>query len=103
MSWINTLRAACGDSSIARIATRLGYSRTTVSLALSGRYPGDTKHLARRVYEVLAVVQCTHSDQTIGIAQCQATATGRAPAHNPAKMALWRACQQCQNNRNRSN
>ena len=102
-SWINTLRAACGDSSIGQVAIQLGYSRTAVSLALAGRYPGDTRHLARQVMAKLAVVQCPHSDQTISIAECHATASGRAPAHNPAKMALWRTCQRCQNNcKNRS-
>jgi hypothetical protein len=83
------------------LAARLDYSRTTVSLVLSGTYPGNTDRIAERAIAVLElpqVVQCPYLGQELTIAACRDYSTQRAPTHHPTKMAHWRACQQCQNN-----
>lgn len=99
--WLALMREEAARTSKRCLAERLGYSRTTVSLVLSGSYPGGTDKIAARAAEVLelpAEVPCPYLGQTLSIADCRAYSTQRAPTHHPQKMAHWRACQQCQNN-----
>lgn len=51
MSWKQTLDEAVAGSSITAVAARLGVSRTSVSLLLSGKYPGGTDRMAERIME----------------------------------------------------
>lgn len=97
--WLTLMRAAAEGTSRQVLADRLGYSRTTVSLVLSGTYPGSTEKIAARAIEVLdrtVPVDCPYLGAQITAAQCQEFAGQRAPTHHPAKLMHWRACQQCQ-------
>lgn len=96
--WLDLLRAEAARTSIGAVADRLGYSRTAVSLVLSGKYSGKTDRIAKAVIELLEqAVACPYLGQPIAADLCRSHATGPAPTHNPLKMAHWRACQQCQN------
>ncbi|OON62310.1 hypothetical protein B0920_02200 [Massilia sp. KIM] len=99
--WLALMREEAGRTSMRALADRLNYSRTTVSLVLSGTYPGQTDKIAAKAIEVLetpAVVDCPYLGQELPSADCRAYAMQRAPTHHPTKMAHWRACQKCQNN-----
>ncbi|WP_315383558.1 XRE family transcriptional regulator [Microvirgula aerodenitrificans] len=96
--WLGLLRAEAARTSIAATAALLGYSRTSISLALAGRYTARTDTLARVVVERLDTpVDCPYLGETLESDVCRSYCTGPAPSHNPLKMAHWRACQQCQN------
>jgi len=99
--WLVLMREEAARTTKRALAERLGYSRTTVSLVLSGTFPGSTAKIAQRATEVLELpvqVQCPYLVQALPVADCRAYSTQRAPTHHPTKMAHWRACQQCQNN-----
>ena len=96
--WFVTLQAEVANSSRQAVADKLGYSRTTISLVMSGKYPGKTDEVASRVAERLGGFACPYDGQTITPEQCRKSAKEAAPTHNPSKMAKWSACQNCQRN-----
>ncbi|OLN30423.1 Phage protein [Desulfovibrio sp. DV] len=86
--------AEAARTSIAATARRLGYSRTAVSLALAGKYPGGTDKLAAKVLAVLGGVACPQLGHDVTAAEC-ADKAGAMPTSSPAALRLWRACQIC--------
>ncbi len=98
--WLQLIREAADKTSIKAVAERLEYSRTAISLVLSGKYPGRLDKIEKKAIEVLeppVVVACPHLGQEIPVAQCKEYSLRRVPTHNPQKMTHWRACQGCQN------
>ena len=95
LNWMEILKAAIAADGQNKTAVRLGYSPTTISLVMSGRYLGKTDKVAARVINVLAKVHCPYLDQQIDMSICTDTAQGQVPTHNPSKMQHWRACQTC--------
>ncbi len=96
--WLELLRMEVAQTNIAATAARIGYSRTTISLVLAGKYPGKPDKIAAAALaelEPVVAVDCPHLGMSIGVAVCLATSSQRAPTHNPAKMLHWRACRQC--------
>ncbi|MBK0062412.1 MULTISPECIES: LysR family transcriptional regulator [unclassified Acinetobacter] len=83
--------------SIQAVAEELSYSRTSLSLALRGKYVGKTDKLEQRVFEVLGQIQCPFLNQPISTAQCRAYSEREAPTQNPAEMRHWRVCHGCPN------
>ena len=94
-NWMQLLREAVNASSQTAVAGRLGVSRTTVSLVLSGKYPGKTDRVADRVLRAFGQVQCTHTGQPIQLTVCVSYANRRAPINNPLELSHWRACRTC--------
>ena len=92
--WLDILTAEARRTTIAATARRLGYSRTAVSLALAGKYPGGTDKLATTVLETFCRTLCPHLDREMTPAEC-AKNGGRVPTSSPAALRLWRACQAC--------
>lgn len=95
--WLALLRAECARTSIAAMAKRLGYSRTSISLVLAGRYPGQTGRIEASVIKVLERLACPHLGKDIPDSECRSMAFGPAPTHHPVKLGHWRACQRCPN------
>lgn len=93
--WFTLLAEQVQAASANQVAKRLGYSLTTVSLILNGKYLGKTDKFSTRVLEVFSVVNCPYLKKAIPLHQCKETADGRAPTHNPMKMQFWRSCQTC--------
>lgn len=98
--WMELIRTEAARTTKAAVAERLGYSRTTISLVLAGKYPGRLDKLEKKAIEVLeppVTVACPHLAQEIPVEQCKEYSLRKVPTHNPQKMAHWRACQECQN------
>lgn len=93
--WLQMLRDAVAATSQTVIANRLDLSRTTVSLVLSGKYPGRTDRVAERVLRVFGQVQCTHTGQPIELTVCVSWAARRPPLNNPLELSHWRTCRTC--------
>lgn len=93
--WLPLLRAEAERSSIAATAALLGYSRTSISLVLAGKYPGATGRIASRVLARLDKQSCPHLGEQISTASCREIALATAPTHHPLKLGHWRACQRC--------
>lgn len=98
--WMQLVREESARTNITLVAARLGYSRTTISLALAGKYKGSTGKIeaqALHVLEPVLDVACPYLEISIPVADCVGYSAQRAPTHNPNKMHHWRACHQCQN------
>lgn len=93
--WLPLLRDEAERSSIAAAAALLGYSRTSISLVLAGKYPGDTGRIARCVLAKLDKQSCPHLGELISTASCREIALAAAPTHHPLKLGHWRECQRC--------
>lgn len=97
--WLTLLRTEADRTSIQATADRIGYSRTGVSLVLAGKYPGKTDRIARATLSALEqAVDCPYLGEPLAGHECRASATAKAPTHNPMKLSHWRACQQCIHN-----
>lgn len=93
--WLAMLREAVNATSQTDVAKLLDVSRTTVSLVLSGKYPGKTDRVAARVLKTFGQVQCTHTGQLISLTVCVSFANRRAPINNPMELRHWRTCRNC--------
>lgn len=100
MSWQKLLWQAVNETNRATVARKLGVSRTSVSLLLANRYPGDTRHMARRINTILAQ-EPTHTCQLTGrkvtITGC-AKKSARVPTSSPAAVRNWKVCKDCPHN-----
>ena len=88
-------------NSRAALARHLGVSRSGVSQALDGRYPGDTKHLRALVVERLAdQVLCPHLATEIAPSQCRSNRERSLAAASGSRSDVkhWQACQGCLHN-----
>lgn len=98
--WMQLLRTEAARTSIGSVAARLDYSRTSISLVLSGKYPGNTERIEAKTIATLeseAALICPYVGERITAIRCRENSTRRAPTHNPTSMNHWSACQRCQN------
>lgn len=98
--WLELLRKEAMETSIGRAALKVGYSRTAISQALDGKYPGDLRKMQMKVLAALQLpmkVECPHLRINLPTDMCNDFSTRPAPTHHPFGMQLWRACQQCPN------
>ncbi|MCA8059442.1 helix-turn-helix domain-containing protein [Burkholderia cepacia] len=93
--WLAMLREAVAATTQTEVARQLGRSKSTVSLVLSGKYPGKTDRVAARVLKTFGQVQCTHTGQQISLTVCVSFANRRAPLNNPMELSHWRTCRNC--------
>ena len=93
--WFALLKAQIAAASLRQVAAELGYSGTTLSLIVHGKYAGKTDRVAAAVAARYETVACPYQGKTIPLHECRSTAEGKAPTHNPMKMQQWLACQKC--------
>ena len=97
--WLVLLRNEAEKTSIGKAALRVGYSRTAVSQALAGKYPGDMAKFEAKVLAALELpmaVTCPYLGLNLPTVMCNDMSTRAAPTHNPVAMNWWRACQSCE-------
>ena len=90
------LREAINELGAARVAADLGYSRTTISMTLNGKYPSSTEKILKRVVETygIAIVECPVLGP-ITIRKCAHHKRQPFAATNPLRVRLYRACMAC--------
>lgn len=93
--WFGILEREVKLSSRRKVAEKIGYSQTTVSLILNGKYAGKTDAVAHKVMLVYTNTECPFKESVITLQECRDYAHAPAPTHNPAKMQHWRVCQNC--------
>ncbi len=89
------------DGNKAELARELGIGRSSVSLALAGRYPADTGKLRALIIEKLAdQVVCPHLGVDLAPAACKALRERplSAASASRADAKHWQACQRCHQN-----
>ena len=80
------------------VALAVGYSRTAISLYLSGKYGADVEKLEAAIRAQYDRYDCLHSGIEISGPDCQRRASAPRPFGGRAKEAHWLACQGCQYN-----
>jgi hypothetical protein len=93
---LQLLSDACKAADILRVAERLGYARPSVSMALRGKYIGNTTRMAARIFEVFADrVSCPFLDRDIPPADCRQHREAPIPSGPRSAIDHWRACRHC--------
>jgi len=92
-------RVAVDASSMTAVAEAIGYSRTAISLYLSGKYGAGVEKLEAAILARYDIYPCTHNNVEISGPDCQRRATAPRPFGGRAKEAHWLACQVCPHNK----
>lgn len=92
-------KKAVASSSVTAVAATIGYSRTAVSLYLSGKYGAGVEKLESAIIARYDIYQCLHTGIEISGPDCTRRATSPRPFGGRAKEAHWLACQTCQHNK----
>ncbi len=97
---MNLLRQKVTELGQAEVARRLDVSAAAISQLLSGKYQASPDNILRRVVEVFGglSVDCPVLGE-IPLAQCSDERKKPFTTANHQAVALWRACQGCQQNR----
>lgn len=96
--WLALLRAHAAATNITQAAKAIGMSRTAVSLALAGKYPGGTQDIAARVMAILAPrPRCPGLEREITAAECRDWAAKPFAATNTLRVRMHAACRRCPN------
>lgn len=100
MNWLNLLQEQVDRAgSIQAVADELDYSRTSVSLALKGHYPGKTDKLRAKVISTYCDrLLCPHTGCDLAQDTCADLRTRPLPQSDPDELRHWLACQCCANN-----
>ena len=94
MSWHDILKREVAASTVTAVAAKIGYARTSVSLALHGRYPGKPPHntdkIAARILEVFAPkTECPTNRKSSVEHDGDDNAQSPMPTHDPKKLRQW--------------
>jgi hypothetical protein len=100
--WIQLLARECAASSQNRVARRLGYSSTLVSLVLRGKYTGDMQAVetaVRGLFENLCVACPVLGD--IPPFECRdwQKKARNFSTENSQRVRMFRACNRCPENK----
>ena len=96
-NWLDVLRVETGKSSNQAVANAVGVSRTAISLALAGKYRGQTDLLRDKIIAHFSGdVDCPHLGTSIALAECRGFQGAPLPMSCPNELRHWHACRQCE-------
>lgn len=95
MTWQQILDDAVAGSSVTAVAARLGVSRSSVSLLLSGKYPGNTERMAARIIETYGQLKQCPLYGKVNDAFCAERQAAPMPTSSPWALRRWRECRNC--------
>jgi len=99
---LQLLERAVAASSISKVADALGYSRPSVSMALSKKYPGDTDKLRARILDALnGRVSCPALSRELSQNECRTYRDRPIPSGPRSAVSQWQTCRHCDANPNR--
>ena len=93
--WRNLLTSQVEAHGLRAVAEHLGYSRTTLSLVLNGKYNADTRRIEERVLAVFGTVSCPFEDRDLEAAACSAWCRRIVPTSSAWALRHWAACRTC--------
>lgn len=83
-------------TSISAVAKRIGYNRTSLSLAFHGKYPGRVYRLEAAILKHLTGnINCPYLGDEITIEKCDENSSRSMPTSSPFAFKHWQACQGC--------
>lgn len=96
--WRSLLAAQVAAHGLRPTAASLGYSRTTLSLVLNGKYDADTRRLEERVLAVFGTIPCPFEARDLDAHDCSAWCRRIVPTSSAWALRHWAACQTCPHN-----
>lgn len=91
--WLRILRDQCNQTSIADVARKIDYSRSAISLVLSGKYQGATDRIAAKVMAAFTdYVACPFLGEDIDRATCTDHQSRAQPCSDPQALRHWITC-----------
>lgn len=91
--WFQVLSEEVKKATISEVARKIGYSRTAVSLVLSGKYVGETTAIASKVLETFTNhVSCPFLEKDINKGDCNDYQSRPMPTSHPRHLDHWMAC-----------
>lgn len=91
--WFKVLQSEVEKTSISDVARQLDYSRTAISLVLSGNYNGGTNLIAAKVIAAFTeLVQCPFLGCELAQAKCADFQSRPIPTSDPKALRHWVAC-----------
>lgn len=92
--------AMARHGSITAVAAKLGYSRTALSLAISGRYRANSlERLEAAIADAFeGQIACPHLKADISSTVCRDYREQPIPTHDPRALRHWQACRFCTHN-----
>lgn len=78
-----------------RIGTEIGYSRTAVSLFLSGTYGADLNNIESAILAAYDKRDCPHTGDPVAATVCRKKALAPKPFGGNARLDWWNTCQTC--------
>lgn len=101
MSWRDLLQAeiaARNPGGLTQVATELGYARSSLSLALHGRYVGSTARIEAAVLARYGRVACPVLERQLTAEECRTHRNRPSPTSSARALKEWAACQACPHN-----
>lgn len=96
--WREILQAQCQSRGLAAVAAQLGYSKATLSLVCSGKYPSDTSKIEQTVLEHFGTIACPFQARDLSVRECAAWSGRDVPTSSSWALQHWSACQTCPHN-----
>lgn len=97
--WRILLAREIRRTSVTETAKRIGYARSSVSLAYSGNYTANTDRIEARVLEILGGPEptffCPAQSASITRSDCKDFAARSMPTASPRALRQWQICQSC--------
>ncbi len=96
MSWLNDLKTACEQTSLANVGRKIGYGKSTISLVLAGKYAGNLNKVRAAVEKKLIAssVMCPVMGK-ISTEQCTANQSRPLMTASSSSTRLFKACKNC--------
>jgi DNA transposition AAA+ family ATPase len=89
---------AVGQSNIQTVANTIGYSRTALSLYMSGNYAAGVEKIEEAIKRFYDVKNCPFLTKPVDIHYCTTKSTAARPIKSGGvREAHWLACQSCPN------
>ena len=94
--WKTALREACKKTTQRNVASKIGYSATTINLVLSDNYKGDVAAVENAVRKKLmcSTIKCPELGQ-ITAEECSSNQRKPFSASSSARVRLFKACKKC--------
>ncbi len=105
--WRILLAREIKRTSVTETAKRIGYGRSSVSLANSGNYTANTDRIEARVLEILGGPEptffCPSQGTSITQSDCADFAARPMPTTSPRALRQWQICQSCERRKDSNN
>ncbi|NRA86439.1 MAG: LacI family transcriptional regulator [Rhizobiales bacterium] len=93
---LKILKVEIKKTNISAVAKRIGYNRTSLSLAYHGKYPGKTAKMEIAILKHLTgQIECPHTGEEISVEKCDDLSSRDMPTSSPHDFKQWRACNTC--------